>query len=313
MGHTFRNSGQEVSDYYCYNKPVLAPTDGWIEDILDGIDDNAVGEVNLEQNWGNTLVIRHAEQLFSAMSHLKKDSIKGSRGDFVKKGEIIANCGNSGRSPVPHLHFQFQSTPQIGSKTIELPLLHYILKSSGGFLLRSSESPLKDDTVSNIENNDLLRKSFNFIPGQEIIFRNERLSKISEREVRWEVRVDYLNNTYMFCRQTHSKAFFVNEGDMFYFTHFEGDKRSLLYYFYLGCFKVIYGFYRGLQVEDHFPLNVLSRGPLRYIQDFFAPFYLFTKSVFKLEYVKSFIESPAAIAFRSFRQPAFQVNPAIVI
>lgn len=80
MGHTYRNSGAQVSDFYCYDKPVLAPADGWIEDILDGIEDNSVGEVNLEQNWGNTVVIRHAEQLYSAMSHLKIDSIKVSKG-----------------------------------------------------------------------------------------------------------------------------------------------------------------------------------------------------------------------------------------
>jgi urea transporter/murein DD-endopeptidase MepM/ murein hydrolase activator NlpD len=316
-GHSFRKAGAIVSDYYCYNKPVLAPADGWIEDFTDDIEDNPIGEVNLEQNWGNTIVIRHAEQLYSAMSHLKKESVKVSKGDFVKKGEIIANCGSSGRSPVPHLHFQFQSTPQIGSKTLDLPLLHYILKSSGIFLLRSSDYPLKEETVSNIENNELLRKSYNFVPGQEIIFRNDKRDS-SERTVHWEVRVDYLNNTYLFCRMTGSKAFFINEGDMFYFTHFEGDKHSLLYYFYLGSYKVIYGFYRGLKVDDHYPLSVLARGPVIFIQDFFAPFWLFTRSTFKLEYVKSAAnlsdpevhlhsEAYVDLPFRSIRQWSFDL------
>jgi urea transporter len=317
-GQTYRNSGNQVSDYFCFNKPVLAPADGWIEDFIDGIDDNPIGEVNLEQNWGNTVVIRHAEQLFSSMSHLKKDSLKVSKGDFVKKGEIIANVGSSGRSPVPHLHFQFQSTPQIGSKTIQLPLLHYILKSSGDYLLRSSDYPLKDETVSNIENSELLRKSFNFVPGQKIIFRNDKLSKLPEKEVHWEVRVDYLNNTYLHCWSTGSNAFFVNEGDLFYFTHFEGDKHSLLYYFYLGSYKVIYGFYRGLKVEDHFPLKDLIRGPVKVLQDFLAPFYLFTRSVYKLDYLKSadhFLnpemqlhsEAYVNLPFRSMRQLSFDL------
>ncbi|MCK7534437.1 MAG: hypothetical protein MZV63_27165 [Marinilabiliales bacterium] len=56
------------------------------------------------------------------------------------------------------------------------------------------------------------------------------------------------------------KPYFVNEGDIFYFTHFEGDKHSLLYHFYLGSYKVIYGFYRGLEDEDHYPVNVLLKG-----------------------------------------------------
>jgi urea transporter/murein DD-endopeptidase MepM/ murein hydrolase activator NlpD len=318
MGRSYGNSGADVSDYHCYSKPVLAPADGWIEDIADGIEDNAVGEVNLEQNWGNTVVIRHSDYLFSAMSHLKKDSIKASRGDFVKKGDIIASCGSSGRSPVPHLHFQFQSTPQIGSRTLDLPLLHYIHKTMGGFLLRSSDYPAKNESVSNIENNDLLRKSYSFVPGQEIIFRNEKLSRVTDREVRWEVCVNYLNHTYLYCHSSHSKAFFVNESDQFYFTHFEGEKSSLLYYFYLGSYKVIFGFYRGLKVVDHYPLSVISRGIFGYIQDFLAPFYLFTKSVFTLEYVKSAAhislqemllhsEARVTLPFKSVRQLSFKL------
>jgi urea transporter/murein DD-endopeptidase MepM/ murein hydrolase activator NlpD len=286
-GKSYRNSGMQVSDYYCYNKPVLAPADGWIQEVLDGIEDNAIGEVDLDRNWGNTVVIRHNDHLFSALSHLKKDTVKVSPGDFVKKGEIIAHCGSSGRSPVPHLHFQFQSTPQIGSQTLDLPLLHYILKRPGGYLLKSSDYPLKEDTVSNIETNDLLRNSYNFIPGQEIVFRNEKLENPLAREARWIVKADYLNNTFLFCETSGSRAFFINEGDLFYFTHFEGDKKSLLYYFYLGSYKVIYGFYRGLKIEDHFPVNTLTKGLTRFIQDFFAPFYLFSRSSYNLHYINS--------------------------
>jgi urea transporter len=318
-GKNFRGHGKHVSDYYCYNKPVLAPADGWIEEILDGIEDNAVGEVNLDQNWGNTVVIRHSDHLFSALSHLKKESVKVLTGEFVKKGEIIATCGSSGRSPVPHLHFQFQASPQIGSQTLDLPLLHYILKTSDDYLLQSSDYPKKNDTVSNIENNDHLRRSYNFIPGQEIIFRNDRLPDVTKREVRWLVKVDYLNNTYLSCHKSGSKAYFINEGDLFYFTHYEGDKRSLLYSFYLGSYKVIYGFYRGLKIEDHFPVSALTKGPLKFIQDFFAPFYLFTKSIFRLEYVKSsdYLASPEIqlhseafvdLPFRSARKISFDLH-----
>lgn len=311
-----RNSGMQLSDYYCYNKPVLAPADGWIGEILDGIDDNPVGEVNLSQNWGNTVVIRHSDYLFSAMSHLKKESIKVSTGDFIKKGEIIASCGNSGRSPVPHLHFQFQATPQIGSKTLDLPFLHYILQKNSSVTLRSSDYPLKNETISNIESNDLLRKSYNLIPGQEVIFRNETEKDPARREIRWEVKVDYLNNTYLFCKSSGSKAFFVNESDLFYFTHFEGNRRSLLYYFYLGSYKVIYGFYRGLKIEDHFPASALISGFTKIVQDFASPFFLFTKSIYKLEYASygENISSPemqlhtgahVSLPFKSARKLAF--------
>ena len=37
-------------------------------------------------------------------------------GDDVKKGQLLARCGNSGRSPYPHLHFQFQKSQPICSR-----------------------------------------------------------------------------------------------------------------------------------------------------------------------------------------------------
>jgi len=282
-GKSYRETGARVSDYYCYNKPVLAPADGYVENMVDHIDDNSIGEANLEESWGNTIVIRHTESLYSSLSHLKKESVKVSKGQFVKKGEIIASCGNSGRSPVPHLHFQFQSTPQIGSNTLDLPLRNYIKKAASGFEFHSSDYPQINEIVSNIEGNELLQKSFNFIPGREIIFENKK----SKETKTFEIKADHLNNSYLLCSETGAKAFFVNENELFYFTHFEGDKKSLLYYFYLGSYKVIFGFYRGLKIEDQFPINVLSHGLLKYIQDFVAPFYLFSKSKYELEYVKS--------------------------
>jgi len=287
QGKSYRNSGMDVSDYYCYDKPVLAPADGWVEEILNGVDDNQIGGVNLEQNWGNTMVIRHTDHLFSSLSHLKKDSFRVTTSDFVKKGTIIAACGSSGRSPVPHLHFQFQSSPQIGSQTLDLPFLHYILEKQSSFVLMSSDYPLKGETVSNIENNELLRKAYNFIPGQEIIFVNENAGRVADREVRWAVMADYLNNTYLLCRETGSRAYFVNEGDLFYFTHFEGNKNALLYYFYLGSYKVIFGYYKGLEIEDTFPVSAMAGGILKFTQDLISPFWLFTRSLYRLVYVKS--------------------------
>ncbi|MBU1014765.1 MAG: urea transporter, partial [Bacteroidetes bacterium] len=110
-GETFKDEGKEVDDFLCYNKPVIAPADGWIEQIVNGISDNAIGDMNLEYNWGNSIVIKHSDKLYTQLSHLKNDSIKVVKGNYVKHGDVLASCGNSGRSPEPHLHFQVQSTP----------------------------------------------------------------------------------------------------------------------------------------------------------------------------------------------------------
>jgi urea transporter len=284
-GSNFKGGGNVREDYYCYNKPVICPADGWVEEIANGIEDNDIGETNLEQNWGNTIIIRHSEKLYSKMSHLKKDSFKVKKGDFVKKGDIMAYCGNSGRSPEPHLHFQLQETPFIGSKTLDYPFAHFIQRDYSRFEFKTYEKPEKGHNVSNIEKNTNLYKAFHFVPGQLIHFKVSD-SVEDQWTVTWEVRADLYKNTYLYCTRTKSSAWFKNDGNLFYFTHFEGSKNALLFYFYLGAYKVPGGFYKGLKISDSYPIHILSNKYLMVLQDFIAPFYIFINSIFTLEFTK---------------------------
>ncbi|MFC2099153.1 urea transporter, partial [Bacteroidota bacterium] len=152
-GKQFSGNGDSTEDYNCYNKPVLAPADGTVEYIVDNIEDNTIGEVNVKDNWGNTVIIRHSDFLFTSLSHLKKESIPVSVGERVKGGDIIGKCGNSGRSPYPHLHFQVQATPYIGSPTLDYTISHYVVSGADDFRLKSFDRPQKEEMVSNIETN----------------------------------------------------------------------------------------------------------------------------------------------------------------
>jgi len=284
-GKKFTGSGTRVEDYYSYGQPVIVPADGTVEETENDVEDNLPGEVNLEQNWGNTVVIRHSPQVFTKICHLKKGSIHVAKGDRVKKGDLLALGGNSGRSPVPHIHFQVQSTPYIGSKTIDHPLSHYILYTQDRPELRSSERPEPGETVGNPGKHEVLEKAFRFIPGQEFLISPEG-EEGPEQSLMWEVMSDALNNTYVFCRNTGSKAWFRFDGTVHYFTHFEGNKRSLLFRFYLAGFKVLTSFYPGMEVTDSYPLSMVNSRILIFIQDFFAPFFLFLHPGFSIRYVR---------------------------
>jgi hypothetical protein len=102
QGKTYKTNGLNPEDYYCYNKPITAPADGIVELVIDNIDDNEIGSINTVNNWGNSIVIKHAATLYTQISHLKKSSAKVKVGDYVKTGDLLAFCGNSGRSPEPH-------------------------------------------------------------------------------------------------------------------------------------------------------------------------------------------------------------------
>ncbi|MFC7219582.1 M23 family metallopeptidase [Streptomyces polyrhachis] len=63
--------------------------------------------------YGNNIVIKHANGLYSQYAHLSKFDVKV--GEKVKKNELIALSGNTGNSSGPHLHFEIRTTPYYGS------------------------------------------------------------------------------------------------------------------------------------------------------------------------------------------------------
>jgi len=58
--------------------------------------------------YGNLIKIRHADGYETRYAHLKSFRHGMHRGKHVKKGEIIAYVGTTGRSTGPHLHFELR-------------------------------------------------------------------------------------------------------------------------------------------------------------------------------------------------------------
>ncbi|MEP7729018.1 peptidoglycan DD-metalloendopeptidase family protein [Marinomonas primoryensis] len=73
--------------------PIYAPADGAIEAIRPS-----------NKGSGNFLRILHSYGFSSSYSHLSKFAVK--KGDFIKKGDLIAYSGNSGLTSGPHLHYE---------------------------------------------------------------------------------------------------------------------------------------------------------------------------------------------------------------
>jgi len=266
--------GFSTENFYCYNKELIAPYDGFVYDIINTVADNDVGDMDTENNWGNTIIINHLNGLFSAISHIKKDSFGVFVGQFVYKGDYLGMCGNSGRSPEPHIHFQFQIEPSVGTKTFAYPISYFIERKGIEQELKISEVPAEGSFIKNVLVNELLIIGFSLLPGQKIFLQKED----SEESVQWEVFTDAFNRTHIYCEQTRSYAYFVNDGVMFYFTDFEGDKSSLLFKFYLAAYRQLLGYYENVEVKDKVPLIHFNKKVIQFLQDFIAPFYLFTKA-----------------------------------
>lgn len=281
---TYRNYGAALEDYYCYGKVVLAPADGIVVEIIDGIPDNIVGDVNLEHNWGNTIIIKHGDYFYSKMSHLKSGSFRVNKGDWVKSGQPVAECGSSGRSPQPHLHFQLQATSRIDGETIDYPFSQYIVHTNNEFIFQSFSRPLYGERISNIEINNLMRTAFHFIPGKTVCFKYISGKKKKETLVKLRVETDMYNYSYVYEPESNSYAYFYNDGRVFYFYNFVGKRNSALYEFFLAFYHVPLGFYNNLVIDDVFALNLIFSKLKLFVQDFIAPFFMFMRVDYQLQY-----------------------------
>lgn len=288
--HTYKNTGLKPEDYYCFGKPVLACGDGVIAATTDKIDDNEIGSINLKENWGNSIVIQHAAGLYSKVSHLKRASVKVKVGDNVKQGDIIALCGSSGRSPEPHLHFQLQATPGIGSKTLRYPFSYFVKELNNEKELKTYAIPLEGDTISPVTINNLLKDAFNFQPGSAI-----NVTTADGRTETFETGIDNWNECYLHSKETDAYAYFVNNGTAFYFTTYYGCKQSMLYLFYQAAFKVIFANGGSYPLTDAFPLQHFATDPVMWLNDLISPF----NSFIKVRYDAEVTVSPFEIVLQS--------------
>lgn len=108
----FKNNGEQLSDYYCYGAPVLAPVAGKVVQLENKHKDNPPHQFNEDSVLGNHLVIKVDEAEYLYVAQLKERSIPLKVGDPVQPGDKIGECGNSGRSLLPHVHIHLQNTAE---------------------------------------------------------------------------------------------------------------------------------------------------------------------------------------------------------
>ncbi|MBU2497717.1 MAG: M23 family metallopeptidase [Proteobacteria bacterium] len=74
------------------NAPIVAPADG------------VVSSSGWDYGYGKTIHIEHGYGVTTRYAHLDKILVK--KGKVVKRGQVVAQVGNSGRTTGPHLHYE---------------------------------------------------------------------------------------------------------------------------------------------------------------------------------------------------------------
>jgi hypothetical protein len=145
---TRKGEGNSNEDYFAFGREILAPADGIVTDVINGVRDNIPGSMNPYSALGNAVFIQHRENEVSVLAHLKLDSIKVKVGDKIKRGQLLGLCGNSGNSSEPHLHYHLQNTPIIQDGTGIKPCFQsVIITKDGKKEPKTNYSPVKGEII----------------------------------------------------------------------------------------------------------------------------------------------------------------------
>jgi len=167
-GKAHAGEGKELRDYVCYGLPVVAAGAGTVALVEDGVADNPPGEINTQANWGNAVVIQHGANLYSVCAHLQAKSIRVKVGDVVTPGMEIARSGSSGRSPIPHLHFQIQRSKLLGSPTIAFDFADVMVRRGTELEIGTHTVPSEGSFVRPVQRDDVLARVMSWSPGAQI-------------------------------------------------------------------------------------------------------------------------------------------------
>lgn len=145
-GNSFKTDGKTNEDYYAFGKELIAPCDGEIVLVVDGIKDNIPGILNPVYVPGNTVIIKTKNNEFLFFAHFKQHSIVVKQGQKIKQGQLLGLCGNSGNSSEAHLHFHIQNVEDMNSAT---GVKCYFEKIKVDGQTKTDYSPIKKEKISN--------------------------------------------------------------------------------------------------------------------------------------------------------------------
>jgi hypothetical protein len=203
------------------------------------------------------------------VSHLAEGSLKVREGEFVKRGAIIGLCGSSGRAALPHLHFQLQGTPRVGSPTIPSEF-HEVIVESESLVLHSTYVPLEGDRLRNVRVQQQIGDYFSFAIGQRMGFRCRLQDREWDEEI--ESAIDLYGNLKLLSPGRRAALFFENKNSVFVIYDYQGPRESALFVLYTAAPRVPFEWVDNLTYSDSLARRHFLSWMQRISSDFLAPF-----------------------------------------
>ena len=158
-------------------------------------------------------MIRLESGLHILLAHLRQNSAKVKEGDWVEPGKPLAACGNSGRSPQPHLHLQVQRGAQLGSPTRPFHLCSLLRHRDDGiseYLVNGR--PEVGETVEAAVVDPRLATPLHLPVGRRLTYRVEGPGLTPDSEISLQVELTLLGQFRLVSDSGASAAFEENNG-----------------------------------------------------------------------------------------------------
>ena len=271
FGKKYLESEHDLKDYYCFGKPVLAAAAGYVAKVVNSIPDNAIGSINTQDNWGNYVTLSHGYGFYTLYAHLREGSVKLAEGDYVKLGDKLGTVGNSGRSAVPHLHFQAQSGVDAGSPTIFSHIVNYKRQTEDGVHeLCSSGVPGEGEVVSPLVPEKDLAPILQFGYGQKQRYAVQTPHR--EWQETWRVDLD-LAGTHSLVSDQGSKLEFSIYNGIYNSLSLSHGRKTALAAFALVASRLPWSESGKLTWKDEPSLSVLMGSFWKNVTLFLIPFF----------------------------------------
>jgi urea transporter len=270
-GVRFTGDGSRAEDYLCFGLPVLAAADGQVVLTCDDVPDNAVGELNLRQNWGNHVVLQHAPGLYSMVAHLQPGSVGVSVGQFVRSGDELGRCGLSGRAAVPHIHFQLQRTGRLGDSTSPSELHEIVVSGENEDRLRATLVPEEGQHLRGIQRDDDVVRRFAFPYREPLTFRIQEDGRSRQETLIGDI--DNLGNLMLRSITRHAQLYYDLSEDVFVVHDTIGARASVLHLIHAALPRVPFELTPRILWTDHLPRRRFIPWAARPLLDLVSPFY----------------------------------------
>lgn len=158
-GDTWHDSRERNENFWGFGQPVRAVAGGEVVEAIDLFPDNVPGQLpatTLENIAGNHVIIRIADGVYATFAHLRHGSVRVQTHQRVKRGDVIADVGNSGNTTAPHLHFQVtDAAATLGAEGIPYVFDRYTFLGNGAdfeeshhpSVPRRNEMPLENEVI----------------------------------------------------------------------------------------------------------------------------------------------------------------------